>query len=281
MRRFAISLALLAVAFAGGDPAWAAKSRTPVTSSVKKLRIPPQELRIRVRALIRPTLGIVEESADRSLRETTDPVVRRGIVVFKIETTTTLLSAMLRNDALLALADAWAYAFQVENFLARPEVAAKYGKNAPEAAAAMVLIRARFREFAGSLQADITGDSFEAKVREWAEHNPIEGALHRRPSVDTQFADVLAASGSKGALAALGNLEETTSDVMTRLDLYTMYLPRLVRWETELAVDDLAQGIDPKALVADVDRASQAADRIAAVAEAVPEMVAREKQFTS
>ncbi len=281
MRRAAALLALFAAACvcAGGDPTWAAKSRTPVTSNAKKLRMSPQELRIRVRALIRPTLGIVEEAADRSLRETTDPTVRRGTVVWKIETTTTLLSAMLRNDPVLALADAWGYAFQVESLLARPEVAAKYGKHAPDSSAAMALIRTKFRDFAGSLQADLTGEHFEATIRQWAERNPIEGALHRRPSIDSAVADILATAGGGGAFAALGNLDETMSDVMTRMDLYTMYLPRLARWEAELAVDDLAQGVDPKRLLADVERFTRAADRIAAVAEtvALPELVARER----
>ena len=64
---------------------------------------------------------------------------------------------------------------------------------------------------------------------------------------------------------------------MTRMDLYTMYLPRLARWEAEPAVDDLAQGIDPKGLIADLDRVTQAADRIATVGEAVPELAARER----
>lgn len=279
MSRAAVLLTLFAAACvcAGGDPAWAAKSRTPVTSNAKKLRMSPQELRIRVRALIRPTLGIVEEAADRGLRETTDPTVRRGTVVWKIEATTTLLSAMLRNDPVLALADAWGYAFQVESLLARPEVAARYGKNAPDASAAMALIRAEFRAFAASVQDDATGESFEAKIRQWAERNPIEGALYRRSSMDSEFAEVLAKSEGGGAFAALGNLDETTSDVMTRMDLYTMYLPRLARWEAELAVDDLAQGIDPKGLVADIDRVTRAADRIATVAEGVPELAARER----
>ena len=279
MRRAAISLALFAAAcgFAGGDPAVAAKSRTPVTSSFKKLQVSPQELRIRVRALIRPTLGIVEEAADRGLREATDPAVRRGAVVWKIETTTTMLSAMLRNDPVLALADAWGYAFQVGNVFARPEIAARYGKSAPDASAAMAQIRTKFRDFAASVQDDAAAESFEAKIRQWADRHPIEGALYRRPSMDSAVADVLATSGSGGAFAALGNLDETTSDVMIRMDLYTMYLPRLARWEAELAVDDLAQGIDPNALIADLDRVTRAADRIATVAEAVPELAARER----
>ena len=280
MRRNVTLLALLAAVCmgVGVGPAWAAKPRTPVTSSAKNLEISPQELRIRVRALIRPTLGTVEEAADRIIiLETSDPVVRRGALVWKIETTTTLLSALLRNDPLLALADAWGYVLQVETLLERADVKAKYGAFTPEAAGALAEVEAQFRSFLASDQVDFGDQSFEATVRQWADRHPIEGALYRRPSMDSAVADLLASSAGGGAFAALGNLDETTSDVMTRMDLYTTYMPRLARWESELAVDDLARGVDPKALVADVDRLTGAVDRLAAVAEAAPELVARER----
>jgi hypothetical protein len=280
MRRYAVSLALVAAACvcAGRAPAWAAKkSKTPVMTSVKKLEMSPQELRIRVRALIRPTLGIVEQTADRGLRTVTDPTVRRGILSWKIESTTTLLSTMLRTDPVLALADAWGYAFQVENLLAHPDVAARYAAFAPESSAAMALIRSTFRAFWEGLQPGLTSGKSEELIRGWADRNPIEGALYRRPPMDSAFAGVLADAQGGGAFAALGSLEETTSDVLTRMDLYTMYLPRLARWEGELAVDDLAQGVDPKALLDDLQRFTRAADRIATVAEEAPETVRAER----
>lgn len=52
-------------------------SRTPITSSVKGLEVSPEVLRIRVRALIRPAVGIIEENADRIRAETEDPQMRR------------------------------------------------------------------------------------------------------------------------------------------------------------------------------------------------------------
>jgi hypothetical protein len=280
MGRLAVSLAWVAVAClcAGGDPAWAAKkSKTPVLSNVKKLEMSPQELRIRVRALIRPTLGIVEQTADRGLRDVTDPTMRRGILSWKIESTTILLSTMLRTDPVLALADAWGYAFQVESLLAQPEVAARYAAFGPESSAAMALIRAKFRAFWSGIQGGLDAAKAEELIRGWANRNPIEGALYRRPPMDSEFAAVLANAQGGGAFAALGSLEETTSDVLARMDLYTMYLPRLARWEGELAVDDLAQGVDPKALLSDFQQFTRAADRIATVAEAAPETVRVER----
>src|SRR5262245_11239445 len=80
------------------DSSQAAKPRTPLTSTYGDLGMSPQELRIRVRALIRPTLGIVEETVDSSLGDLAGPEAHRGVARWKIETTTTLLTAMLRND---------------------------------------------------------------------------------------------------------------------------------------------------------------------------------------
>ena len=57
---------------------------------------------------------------------------------------------------------------------------------------------------------------------------------------------------------------------MTRMDLYTMYLPRLARWEAALAADDLAHGIDAGRLSAEFERLTKAMDRIAAVPKLRP-----------
>jgi hypothetical protein len=278
MRRIAALLVLALIGCACATAGSSSKSRTPVTARFSKLEMSPQELRIRVRALIRPTLGIVEESADRIMADRKDREVRRSVVVWKIETTTTLLAAMLRNDPVLALADAWGYVMQVEAILRRPGAIEKLGPSLPVALGALDEIQNRFRKFAGSVQQDLLVERFEARVREWADNNPIEGWLYRRPSMDSAVAGVLATSEARGAFAALGGLDETTADVMTRMDLYTMYLPRLARWEAELAVDDLSAGVDPKTVAADFERVTRAADRIAGVAESAPALVSGERQ---
>jgi hypothetical protein len=95
--------------------------------------------------------------------------------------------------------------------------------------------------------------------------------------MDSAVAKKLASSGDGGVFSALGSLEETTADVMTRMDLYTMYLPRLARWEAELAADDLMRGVDARTLSADFAQFTRAADRFATVAETVSDLAARER----
>lgn len=271
-----VSLAILACACAGVGSS--PPTRTPVTSGVSDLGMSPQELRIRVRSLIRPTLGIVEEYGDRILVEASDPGVKRAALVWKIEMTTTLLAAMLRNDPVLALADAWGYVLQVETCLQRPDLAARFGSSLAMANEALDEIQDLFRDFGAGVKDEAAAARLEAVVREWADEHPIEGELYRRPSMDSSVADLLAAQGKPGALAALGGLEETTTDIMMRMDLYTTYLPRLARWEAEVAAHDLVRGVDPATALSEFERFTRATDRIAGVAESAPGLVAGERQ---
>ena len=279
MCRFAASLAVVIVVsfYPGTDLLAKSRSRTPVTSAVKGLEMSPEELRVRVRALIRPVLGIIEESADRIIANTSDPAVRRGGLTLKIEMTTTILAAMLRSDPVLALADAWGCVLQAQDGLSRPDLQAKYGQSADKASEALALIDRQFRDFVAGVQAGPFAEKFASAVRRWADGHPIEGALYRRPSIDSAVAELLASSGADGVFAALGNLDETAADIMTRMDLYTMYLPRLARWEAELAADDLTRGVDTRTLSAEFERFTMAMDRIATVAETAPDLVARER----
>ncbi len=241
--------------------------RDSVTPAIKSVKMSPEELRIRVRAIIRPTLGTIEEGADEIIAESSDPVIRRGALVLKIEMLTTMLAAMLRTDPVMALADSWGYVFQCEDALKRPETRAKYGEYATKAAEILQSLEGQFREFATGIQASAFADSVEASLRKWAENHPIKGALYRRPSMDTAEAKALAESKDGGIFSALGSLEETTADMMTRMDLYTMYLPRLARWEAELAAIDMAHETDTRKLPAEFEQVTRDAGRVAAVAE--------------
>jgi hypothetical protein len=253
---------------------------TPLTSSIKDLKMSPQELRIRLRAMIRPILGNIEETADQIIFNTSNPVVRRGVMVWKIETTTTMLSTMLRSDPVLALADGWGYIYQLEGLIKNPDRKVVYGKAMDKALGAIHRIDGMLFDFVTNIQSEETAKTFAANLRQWAEQNPIEGAIYRRVPIDSALAEKLGTAKSGGAFSAIGNLDETTADLMMRLDLYTMYLPRLARWEAELGADDLTRGIDPQKIKMEFERFSGAMDRIATITETLSLTIEKERIAT-
>lgn len=162
----------------------------------------------------------------------------------------------------------------------RPSIHASFGSTLPIATSGVIAVENQFRDFVKRLQDDLSAEAFEATVRKCANEHPIEGALYTRPSMDSSVAAILAGANKGGTFAALGGLQETTAAVMKRMDLDTRYPPRLARWEAELAVNDLAGGVEPKAVLAELTRFSQAADRLASVAETTPGIVANEREAT-
>jgi hypothetical protein len=275
MRRLAVVsfLAALVVSFGGCFPARDARDRSPVTAGATNLRMSSGEMRIRVRSQIRPVLGLLEEGVDGILADRPGAEIRRLALIVKIEATSTLLTALLREDPLLALADAWGYVMQLQDYAARPETLERHGEFAVAAGAIADRIDRHLFAFANGIQEDLPADEFERTLREWAAENPIEGSVRRRPSMDEAVADVLAIPGKRGTFAAIENLEETTEELMVRLDLYTTYLPRLARWEVELTLVDLAGDVDTTEVVADVEQIGEAADRIAGAAEVLAGVV--------
>ena len=254
-----------------------ASVRTPVTASASKLRISPHELRIRVRAQIRPVVGLLEEGVDDTLADSTAAATRRHGLILKIEGTSTLLSAMLRDDPLLALADAWGYVMQLQDFYAEPEIRETYGEFADDAGEILERIERSLFGFAVGVQTDLPVNDFESRLHVWAAANPIEGSVRRRPSMDEELAELLAVSPKRGALAAIGSLEETTAELMTRMEMYTNYFPRLARWEAELALLDLAGDVDLRDVASDLDHIRSAAERIAGAGEGLSGIAADER----
>ena len=112
--------------------------------------------------------------------------------------TTTILAAMLRSDPVLALADAWGYVLQVKDAFAQPWAQSRYGQSAHRASEALTLFENPFRDFVASVQAGRFAETF-ASVVEWADGHPIEGSLHRRPSIDSEIAELLASSGARAS----------------------------------------------------------------------------------
>ena len=281
MNRTALILALAAAAVVSSScgARSAPASTTPITSGIKDLQMSPQELRIRVRALIRPVLGTIEERGDRMLAETKEPLLRRYLLIWKFEATSTMLAALLRPDPVLAVADAWGYVKQMEVYLQTPRMQAAFGPSVPEAQAALDELQSIFREFASSVQENLSGDVLEAEIADWALENPIKGALYRRPSMDSAVAADLAQAHRGGAFAALGSLEETTADLMKRMDLYTVYLPRLARWEAELVIDDVMGDVDLGGAMAEVERFTDATQHLADVAESATSSISEEREI--
>jgi hypothetical protein len=161
--------------------------------------------------------------------------MRRGFLSWKIESTTILLSTMLNRSGVLALADAWGYAFRwrASRTAGGPRAVRGVRPNPPHDGADPGEVPRLLVGYSAGLDARRPRSNSR-----WANRNPIEGA-----SIDGPHGfRVRRSSRGRAGRRRVRRVGQSRGDHVRRPGadgLYTMYLPRLARWEGELAVDDL------------------------------------------
>jgi hypothetical protein len=232
------------------------------------------ELRIRVRGMIGPFVGAVEQAADEAARRCGEAATL-GALSWKLGAVPQVQDALLQADPTVAFVDGWAYAIQLQEFLAGDGGRAALGDCRADAAAAMGRIAARAREIAHELD-PANATRAEARVRSWAADHPLRGLELPRPSA----APMLAAGVARedlGALGAVGVAVESLDDLTYRIAAYRETLLKEARWTGELVAAQAGGSAAAARALSDLDRLGRAADRLGALAAALPALVARER----
>jgi hypothetical protein len=243
----------------------------------KNLSMIGAELKIRVRGMLGPAIAAIEQAADSAARRCGDnPTAVMGALSWKLGAIPQIQDTLLLTDPAIAFADGWAYAIQLQTFLAGEGGRAVLGECHAEAAAAMGRIVDRGREIANELDPANEAQA-EARIRDWAVKHPLRGLELPRPS----FAPELAAGVARqnlGVLASVGVALESLDDLTYRIAAYRETLLKEVRWAGELAALQAGGSDAASQALGDLDRISAAVDRLGVLAAQMPSLMERERR---
>jgi hypothetical protein len=243
----------------------------------RHLTVVGAQLRIKVRGMVGPFVGAVEQTADAAARRCRDdPAAVAGSLSWKLGAVPQVQDALLQTDPTVAFVDGWAYAIQLQDFLSGEQGRAALGACHVGASAAMGQIAARAREVADVL-APATAAKAEARIRDWAAKHPLRGLELPRPSIAPELA-AGAAREDLGALAAVGVAIETLDDLTYRIAAYRETILKEARWAGELAAAQAGGSAAVERALANLDRFGASADRLGALVAQLPALLARERK---
>jgi hypothetical protein len=206
--------------------------------------------------------GIFETAADAISAQATDPALRRGALLWKMEVVPAFYQALFNPDPLAATLDTLALCIQLDQYLEAPEVQKEL---APLQSIAIQAAKHARRLAEDEMRLMATPAGFERALTvmdRWARAHPITGPLSSRPSPLGYLADLVAAAGKDvSVFQAVGDIPATVGDIATRLDIYSAYLPKAVRWQAELLGDELRDQRETERMLAAFVSVQQAADR--------------------
>lgn len=243
-----------------------------------------------MRALVEPYCGAIVASADRISAGTTNRVIRREALLWKMEAVPAMRETLFQSNPFLAIADTWVLLWQMTDYFENGPGRQALGSAAPMAAATCHHLEEELRSVAVGFtrSGDVTRVSEFA--RQWATENPIQYSIASRESVLSHFtAHEVQEKFSVPEVA--GNLVVTLDDLSRRLDIYSAQIPEQSRWQAELFAMDLAadyhlnramplaqNAVRSTAEVAEsVNRLIAPFEKTLAVAEGAPEKIAKER----
>jgi hypothetical protein len=277
--RFAASSALIAITTLLPACSTSAPEQTRMMRESADLDVSAEELRVRVRALVLPFSGIIEEAADAVAAVGPDPAYRLAALGIKTNAIPAVQATLLDPDPLVALLDTWALIAQMRlNLESERELAVPEG-----VLRALSRSLDRMEERITALVKSVArpGGYEHARdvVYQWAADNPHDMTKTTLTTRQSAVGDLAAYStvAGPGLREAIGGLSMGMGDIWERLDVYSAFLPKQARWHAELMVEEMMAGSDPATALDDFSRLTDSIDRIAGTVEQAPGLVAEER----
>jgi len=250
----------------------------------------PQQIRLRMRALVEPFSGAIIESADRIMAGTTNHTVRREALRWKIEAVPTLRETLFRPNPLVAIMDTWVLTWQISDYFESGHGKAALGEAAPVALATCQHLEHQIETVVTAMTISRNLSDVREFARRWAREHPIRHSIASRESTLSRVTEREVAEAFS-TTELVGSLAVSLDDLTRRLDVYSAQLLDQARWQAELFAMDQAEDYQlEKAMplaetavrsateaVATLKRLEPAVDDTLSVAKTAPELISRER----
>ena len=256
-----------------------------------------QNVRLKMRALVDPMCGGIEAAADRIIAASDDAKVKRAALEWKAEAVPALRESLFQPKPLTALFDTWVLSNQMTLHFSEGAGRQALGEYSGIAVSACLDLEREINRTAASITA--SGDVSKARgaARLWAAAHPITTTISARQSTLGNLANPDLGIGT-GATDSLGDITMTVDDLSRKIEVYTDQVVRQARWEADLFAMDLSERLQLEAamplatdavqsvgsladsveiIATNVSSLTPAVERLAAVAETTPQIIAAER----
>lgn len=290
----AVMLAMMLLLCGAGGCAFS-KSRqaTEKDAPIKAadVRVTGEQFRLRMRSLVGPMCGQIEQAAD-AIAATSDLTVKLAALKWKMEAVPAMREALFRPDPYAAAFDAAALCMQMVIYFEKGPGKELLGRAASaQAAAACRRILDDYMQVVAS--GTSSGDVAKARefVQRWAAEHPIRHSIAGRETAMSRVYDQEFV-GSRRALEYIADAAASGDDMSRKLDVYGDQLFRQAQWQMERLQLELVRDYhvdqamplaeravkSAEAAVQTVDRLAPAVESTLAVAQDAPKLVASERE---
>jgi len=244
--------------------------RSALQQKAGKNGVSALELRLRIYELPGQLGSMIETAADQIRAESSDPAARRHALLWKADGIPALYTAALRPDPLAGGIDLWLLLEQMNLYFVEGAGKNAFGAQQPLATATTARMLLTIEKTAASMATDTEArERAEARIQEFARSHPIEGAISSRDTALIVLAK-LSDAEKTGMFASVGQATESVSDISLRLNAYVSLVPKVARWQVELAAEEVMGRENLRGTLGDVQAVGATARSLNSVLADIP-----------
>jgi hypothetical protein len=255
LKHIVASAACLSIAVTLGSlPGCSTKApeQTAVMRSVGDLGMTSRRIRVGATSILNAYMSNIEVTADSIISATTDPGVQFNALVWKANAIPAFQRAMFHPDPLVSFVDGWTLTVQMREYFEAGGGRDLFGPQQPFA-----VRTSRYLELAtdSAVRARLTPEihgRLRRVVYDWAEQYPLDNFLFLRRSVAETVHDVMGAE-RLGGMGTLGSMAEMAQDAQQMALVFASYIPKEVRWQSELLIASLTDSLRFNSLLAAIE----------------------------
>ena len=232
-----VLLLLLLLAGCASDP----PRQTEFMSSIDGVDMSSRELKLRLYAFATDFAGTVEHTADVIHAASDDPLVRQNALLWKINAVPALHSQVFVEDPLVGSISAYALCRSMGQYFS-PEGAGAtvFGPWQDLASVATDTLQQQIYDLILLVKPDEEFEQFRQMINVHVAENPLRDLTFTRQSTMGYMAPLMSAVGP-GGLSATGAMNEQMRVLNDRMAIYAEFVPKHIRWQTELMVDQFPE----------------------------------------
>ena len=220
-------------------------------------------------------MSTVELTADSIIKVSRDPAIQYAALKWKANAIPAFQRAMFQSDPMVSWVDGWTLIVQMRQFY--DSGGAGEDRFGPHQAIAVEGIRAVEMQIDSAVTANQpaeVAERFHNFVYAWADAHQLND-LYLRRSV-AEFALTQLSEDRPEGMAQLGTLTEFASDAQHMSLMLATYIPKELRWQSELLIGALADTTRLSPVLAAVDSMA-VLQALTELLEQTPEMIAEER----
>lgn len=292
-RKSLVSLLVLGLTIAAPGCRFAAPERKTQSDghAQNDIALTQNQIRLRLRGLVGPMCGEIEQTADRIIAGTTDRAVEREALEWKIEAVPAMRGALFQPDPFTALTDSWVLCNQMADYFETGPGKTALGESSPAAVDTCRRLEESLAEVAATMTVSGDVSKVRAYARQWAADHPMKHSIAGRESTLSRVLDRDAA-GTFSTGEVVAEITTAVDDLSRRLDIYSDQLVRQARWEADLLTLEILTDVPldqalplaeravrtAERAASTVDRLAPAVERAVVVAESTPKLITSERE---